>query len=116
MVDEDEMRDHGLAVLYYPVGHEPEIRLIPNTLGAMQALVGGDIETFHLFDRVSAVCNEQGKLVGLAPNRQIGNEVICGPFFVASSAGEDFADLSDVELIRAVVRIGPMMAREERQE
>ena len=45
---------------------------IDDTLEAMQAIVGGDIEEYMPFeDEVAIVCHEEGKLIGLPPNRAI---------------------------------------------
>ena len=45
---------------------------IDDTLEAMQAMVGGDIEEYMPFeDEVAIVCHEEGKLIGLPPNRAI---------------------------------------------
>lgn len=62
---------------------------IDNELEAMQKLVGGSIEEYMPFeDEVAIVCNEEGKLRELEPNRAIYDEhgqlqeVICGDFFL----------------------------------
>ena len=48
---------------------------IENTLEAMQAVVGGDIEEYAPFDDdVVLICNEEGKLRGLPLNRAIRSE------------------------------------------
>ena len=45
---------------------------IDDTLEAMQAVVGGNIEEYMPFeDEVAIVCHEEGKLIGLPPNRAI---------------------------------------------
>lgn len=48
----------------------PKVKDIPNTLEALQTAVGGYIETVQLFaDRdFTFVCNEEGRIKGLAPN------------------------------------------------
>ena len=56
----------------------------------MQEVVGGDIEEYMPFeDEVAIICNEEGKVQGLPPNRAIYGEssremqdIICGKFFI----------------------------------
>lgn len=52
---------------------------IPNTLKAMQELVGGHIETVPLINGLTAVVNEEGRLRGLKPNifGLVGTIFIC---------------------------------------
>lgn len=50
----------------------PRMIEIDDTLEAMQAVVGGNIEEYMPFeDEVAIVCHEEGKLIGLPPNRAI---------------------------------------------
>ena len=45
---------------------------IDDTLEAMQKVVGGDIEKYMPFDDdVAIICNEEGKVNGLPPNRAV---------------------------------------------
>jgi len=69
-----------IKVLFFPVGREPYIREVENTLKPMQELVKGYIEVFAL-DRLYgsqfesgalAVMNEEGKFTpGIKPNRNV---------------------------------------------
>ena len=69
----------------------PKMIEIDDTLEAMQAVVGGDIEEYMPFeDEVAIICNEEGKVNGLTPNRAVYEEnsremldIICGKFFIA---------------------------------
>ena len=45
-----------------------------------------------------AVVNEEGKLNGMEPNRRMGADIICGPFFICGEAGEDFGSLTDPQI------------------
>ena len=58
------MTDENIRVLKVAPGKAPEAVAIPNTLEAMQQMVGGYIEVIPLED-VCLVCNEEGKLMGL---------------------------------------------------
>lgn len=44
----------------------------------------GLIEFVYLEDNISIICNEEGKLIGLAPNRRLGDDILCGVFYVVA--------------------------------
>ena len=67
------MSENEIRVLYVQPGKYPEERTIPNTLRALQELVGGDIECCRPWrDSVCVICNDSGKIDGLPPNRLYG--------------------------------------------
>ncbi len=82
-----------LSVLLIQPGKAPRTVEIPDTLDAMQELVGGYIEEYMPFDdEVAIIVNEEGKLKGLPPNRAIFAEdskqiadVLVGDFFIVKS-------------------------------
>ncbi|MDL2294301.1 DUF3846 domain-containing protein [Ruminococcaceae bacterium OttesenSCG-928-D13] len=83
----------------------PRVAQIENTLDAKQFAVGGYIEVIHPFaDRdVAVVVNEEGKLLGLEPNRAIQypngiKDIIVGSFIICRDAGEDFASLTPQQM------------------
>lgn len=57
-----------IRVLVKGVDRDPEIQTIPNTLKALQNLVGGYIEVVELDYGVCLICNEDGKCTGLPRN------------------------------------------------
>ncbi len=63
----------------------PYEKTIENTLEAKQEIVGGLIECTGLLkdSDVSIICNEEGKILGLPLNRDIGHDIIAGTFIVA---------------------------------
>lgn len=79
-----------LSVLLVEPNQYPKMIEIDDTLEAMQEVVGGDIEEYMPFeDDVAIICNEEGKVQGLPPNRAIYGEssremqdIICGKFFI----------------------------------
>ena len=78
---------------------------VMNALKPLQDIVGGYIEVlpsggpFNPLDNRSVlICNEEGKLLGLPLNRQIGFDVICGTFIIAGDGGEDFCSLDDAQV------------------
>ena len=87
-------------VLVMP-GKQPEAIEIDGSLESMQQIVGGLIQAIYPWaDPVALVCNDEGKLLGLEPNRILMNEegevydIICGTFFVCGIGREDFISLS----------------------
>lgn len=63
---------------------EPEVVDITNNLKSLQELVNGSIEYCYLpeHEDVVIICNEEGKFNGMGPNRDIGHDIIFGPFLV----------------------------------
>ena len=61
-----------ISVLLVEPNKYPKMIEIDDTLESMQEVVGGDIEEYMPFeDEVAIVCHEEGKLIGLPPNRAI---------------------------------------------
>ena len=74
---------------------QPYTTEIKGDLESMQAVVGGYIQAIYPFDdEVALVCNEEGKINGLMPNRFLLNrnngicDYICGDFFLCSAPAE----------------------------
>lgn len=64
--------ENRISVLLVEPDRYPRMIEIDDTLEAMQAVVGGNIEEYMPFeDEVAIVCHEEGKLIGLPPNRAI---------------------------------------------
>ena len=84
---------------------QPYIKEIKNNLRSMQEVVGGYIEVIYPFDdrNIALVCNEEGKLEGLTPNRFLLDrnsgicDFICGDFFLcyAPENSENFESIPD---------------------
>ena len=84
----------NLKVLLVKPNELPEVVNIKNTLEAKQELVGGLIEYTYIdnCDDVAVVCNEEGLLLHLPFNRDIGHTVIAGNFYLVGDdpeLGED---------------------------
>lgn len=80
---------------------------IDSSLEAMQRIVGGYIEPYFPFDEsVCIICNEEGKINGMEPNRSVKDEngnlidFIFGPAFLCGCKGEDFDSLSEKQIAR----------------
>ena len=64
-----------ISVLLVEPNKYPKMIEIDDTLEAMQEVVGGDIEEYMPFeDEVAIICNEEGKVNGLTPNRAVYGE------------------------------------------
>lgn len=83
----------NIKVLVVEPNKEPREEMIHNRLKDKQHIVGGLIEYVSIPDDENTliICNEEGKLLGLPPNRQIGNDIIAGTFFIVgdNDTGED---------------------------
>ena len=88
------------VVIKEPSGR-PHVAEIDNTLEALQAAVGGYIESVALFTDLAVICNEEGRLKGMPFNCEVCGIGFVGPIVFVGVAGDAFADLSDtgVELI-----------------
>ena len=77
-----------LRILIVEPKKPPREAIIANTLDAMQSVVDGLIQAVYPFsDPVALICNDEGKFLGLPPNRVLRDEsgnvydIICGTFF-----------------------------------
>ena len=100
-----EKRIKCLLVEPYELPKEIEI---DNTLEAKQKLVGGWIEQAFLpkDDSVVLICNEEGKINGMKPNRDIGHDIIFGPFLIVGNDYENggYKSLTDEQILNYKIR------------
>jgi len=98
-----------MKVIIVPVGNEPKITDIENSLEGLQNVVGGPIEMvgFEMNEPLAIICNEEGKLTNLLPNRFIPElqDMIHGDFAIVrcnmdTGENEDLTD-EDIKLIQA---------------
>jgi hypothetical protein len=80
---------------------------IENELEEYKRIVGGHIECVPLADIPGTVliCNDEGKLQGLAPNLFLNMDVICGTVIAAGVSGEEFADLPKSAALKVWLRL-----------
>jgi|GEM_PF-2385687 len=77
----------------------PEVVDIENTLHALQAEVGGYIETFpSMYRDVIIIINEEGMLKGLEPNMTIMGEPLVGNMLFVGTYGDEFIDIPDEQI------------------
>ena len=87
---------------------EPYTKEIDGKLETMQGIVGGLIQAIYPFDHpeIALICNDEGKLIGLPPNRALfdkdGNiaDIIAGTFFLCSApvGSENFEGLTNEQI------------------
>jgi len=90
-----------IRVLIVKPLESPQETVIPNTLEAKQKIVDGLIEAIYPFeDTVALICNEEGKLIGLPLNRQVGQDIIAGNFIVCGidDRNASFSSLSNEQM------------------
>ena len=96
--------DNKIEVIWVQPMKEAQVIEIGNDLASMQELVDGYIEEYMPFeDDAAIVCNGEGKMMGLPPNRAIYDqdghmqEVICGSFFICHAPvdSEEFKSLPE---------------------
>ena len=77
---------------------DPVVDWIPNTLAALQGIVGGYIEAVQLGHGVVAICNEGGRILGLPYNCTLPAGVLAQVSFVGTivAVGEDGDAFADV--------------------
>lgn len=100
------MKEETIKVIMLQPGKLAKAVEIDASLEGMQRAVGGGlIEAVYPFDEeVCLVCDEEGKINGMRPNRALYDEdhemidIICGPAFICDCSGENFASLSDAQL------------------
>lgn len=90
------MSDTTMRVLIVEPQKPPRAADIPNTLEAMQSLVGGTIQALYPFDDpVALICNDEGNVQGLPLNRMLRDtasgevyDIISGTFFLCAAPGD----------------------------
>ena len=86
----------------------PEEKEIDNTLEAKQEIVGGYIECVYPTndDSVVFICNEESKINGMKLNRDIGYDIIAGPFLILGDDYEngDFKSLTEEQILKYKMR------------
>ena len=97
------MNDKIKCLLVEPYELPKEV-IIDNTLEVEQEILGGDIECVYLQNHndIVLICNEEGKIKGMTLNRDIGYDIIAGPFLIVGVDydNEDFKSLTDNQILK----------------
>ena len=84
------MREKQVKALMIEPNKKPCVVDLMTDLDSLQKAVSigapeqGLIEFVYLEDNVSLLLNEEGKLIGLEPNRRLGKDILCGVFYVVA--------------------------------
>jgi hypothetical protein len=77
---------------------------IKKELKSYQKMVGGLIEQAYLpfDDDVVIICNEEGKINNMELNRDIGHDIIAGPFLIVGDDYDnaDFKSLTEDQILK----------------
>ena len=82
------MKEKEIKVLKVEPCKAPELVTLNNNLDSLQKAVSigadeqGLIEIINLDAKTCILCNEEGKLIGLEPNRRFYDDVLVGVFYV----------------------------------
>lgn len=93
-----------MDVIYVEPGKPAQKTKICTELSDLQRVVDGYIEACEVGENIFVICNEDGKINGMTPNRALFDEkedlcdVVFGPFFVCEGKGERFGSLSEEHL------------------
>ena len=95
-----------MRILVVEPERRPEVREIDDSLKVMQQIVGGLIQPIYLDDSVALVCNDEGKLMALPPNRGLRDkdgqmyDIVSGTFFLcgAPADGDHFTSLTPEQI------------------
>ena len=95
-----------MRVLVVEPEKRPEEWEIDDSLTAMQKIVGGLIQPIHLDNSVVLVCNDEGKLMDLPPNRGLRDkngqmyDIVFGTFFLcgAPADSDHFTSLTSEQI------------------
>ena len=99
------MKEKYIKVLKIVPCEAPVVVTLENELTALQNAVSigadyrGLIEVIDLDEKTCIVCNEEGKMIGLEPNRRICDDILCGVFYVVGqNHRREFVSLNEAQI------------------
>lgn len=88
------MKEKQILAVVKELGKPPRVEpLFENTLEFFQKAVGGYIETVTFATDLVLICNEEGRLLGMPFNVEVGGVGFVGPVVAVGFKGEDFVSL-----------------------
>lgn len=96
-------------------GRMPAIRNVSNELRALQDIVGGYIETLTFNPNCVAICNEEGRIRGMAPNICFCGVDFVGPVIFVGADGEEFTDLTQETAAFLIAQLTKMEEQARRE-
>ena len=100
----------------------PEVVTLKNDLRSLQEAVSVDapyvglIEIINIDYTTAFLCNEEGKLIGLMPNRYFGTDILCGVFYVVGQDDKgNLTSLSSkaIELYKSIFAVPDVLDPDE---
>ena len=79
-----------MKAIYKAPGKMPELVDIPNTLDALQEIVGGRIESLTYSNDAAVICNQDG--AGLEYNTHFLGADFYGPIILVGVSGDEMID------------------------
>lgn len=106
MESRQEVAQEGpITVLVVPPQDFPYVKEIDSGLKSLQQEVDGWIEAVYPFeDEVAIICNEEGKMNGMAPNRALYDDdgqvydIVAGQFLVVGLTEDNFGSLTPEQI------------------
>lgn len=80
-------------------GCAPEIIEVENALKALQAEVGGYIETVTIASDAVIICNEEGRILGLPYNCRFWGVDFVGTILVVGTKGDEFCNVPEADFL-----------------
>lgn len=85
-----------MRIIFKEPGKPARRMVIDGSLETMQQLVGGYIEHLSAGNGLGILCNEEGKLLGLAPSGcEFMDDPLVGNIIFLGENGEDFTDVPE---------------------
>lgn len=96
-----------IRVLVVRVGEPSVVESMGKDLEAQQAIVGGYIEAVPFGGGLFMICNEEGKLEGLAPNFALPGDIVVGNVFFCRVDGEgETSGVTDADVKKLRAKLG----------
>lgn len=102
------MKEKFIEVLKISPQKPAEIVKISNTLVGLQQAVSIEAPYVGLIEiiqpdneedwKICLLCNEEGKILNLPPNRRVGDDIICGTFYITSQ--DRFGNLASLNEVQ----------------
>ena len=88
-----------MKIVYKAPDEFPKVMDVENELDDLQYLVGGNIEYVEFDKDLAFVVNEDGEVLGLAPNVYSPNwQLLKGPVLVVAFGSENLRSMTDYEI------------------
>ena len=87
-----------ITIIKFEPHKEPEVIDIEDSTETYRSLVGGYLEGLALSPTAHIIINEDGKLMGLEPNRRYRGDVLVGTILIVGTCGPDIVSLTQEQI------------------